>query len=151
MVSSDDWLSPTNINQLIEALDNLVSIWVLMWPGKWSMVSLRRAVTFAIGYVQNADLPNKMLEAFINEALTSNSSFAARGKPPMEFEKLDKLAAKYLDNEKHFEKSFKISDTKEKSPTIEVFKDEKSIGNLKSTSGKTCFLYFNTTMAWVEV
>ena len=105
VVSSDDWLSPTNINQLIEALDNLVAIWVVMWPGEWSMVTLRRVVTkhLAFGDIQDTDVRKKMLEAFINEALTNNASFAARGKPPMEFEKLDKLASRYLDNKKHCE------------------------------------------------
>ena len=45
VVCADDWLSPTNINQIMEALDNMVAIWTVMWPGEWSMVALRRAVT----------------------------------------------------------------------------------------------------------
>ena len=159
VVSSDDWLSPTNINQLIEALDNLVAIWVIMWPGEWSMVSLRRAVTkhLAFGDIQNLELRKKMLEAFINETLTSNASLAARGKPPMEFDKLDKLASKYLDNKKHFEKSFKIVDNKEKPDEKNKFQTQatltrnevasmrKVVGNLKTTSGKVSCLYFNTS------
>jgi hypothetical protein len=80
------------------------------------MVSLRRAVTkhLAFGDIQNLELRKKILEAFINKTLTSNASLAARGKPPMEFNKLEKLARKYLDNKKHFETSFKIVDNKEK-------------------------------------
>ena len=85
-----------------------------MWPGEWSMVALRRAVTkhLAFGEINNVDLRKKMLEAFLNEVLSSNASFAARLKPPMEFEKIDKLAAKYLDNKKYFEKSFKVETIK---------------------------------------
>ena len=159
VVSSDDWLSPTNISQLIEALDNLVAIWVVMWPGEWSMVALRRAVTkhLAFGDIQNSELRKKVLEAYINEVLTGNASLAARGKPPMEFEKLDKLATKYLDNKKHFERSFKIVDTKDKpsekdkSQSLatltrnEVSSMRKLVGSLKTTSGKNACLYYNTT------
>ena len=65
-----------------------------------------KALTF--GDIQNVDLRKKMLEAYINEVLTSNSSLAARGKSPMEFEKLVKLASKYMDNKKNFEKSFQM-------------------------------------------
>ena len=158
VVSSDDWLSPTNINQLVEAIDNLVAIWTIMWPGEWSMVAMRRAVTkhLAFGDIQNVDLRKKMLEAFINEVLTSNASLAARGKPPMEFDKLDKLASKYLDNKKHFEKSFNIDKKDEVEAKIEVkskgfsHRQEIShlrskIGDLKPSSGKQICLFFNTS------
>ena len=161
VISSDDWLSPTNINQLIEALDNLVAVWVVMWPGEWSMVALRRAVTkhLAFGEINNVDLRKKMLEAFLNEVLSSNASFAARGKPPMEFEKIDKLATRYLDNKKHFEKSFKVEtktvDEEEKPKdkiqtsgrsTFKEVKDLKwHVGDLKTASGKEVCFYFNTT------
>ena len=129
-----------------------------MWPGEWSMVAMRRAVTkhLAFGDIQNVDLRKKMLEAFINEVLTSNASLAARGKPPMEFDKLDKLASKYLDNKKHFEKSFNIDKKDEVEAKIEVkskgfsHRQEIShlrskIGDLKPSSGKQICLFFNTS------
>ena len=162
VVSSDDWLSPTNISQLIEAIDNLVAIWTIMWPGEWSMVAMRRAVTkhLAFGDIQNVDLRKKMLEAFINEVLSSNASLAARGKPPMEFDKLDKLASKYMDNKKHFEKSFKIdrkkdvdanTDVKPKgfSHRQEISHMRSKVGNLKSSSGNQVCLFFNTSKGCV--
>jgi hypothetical protein len=97
VVCADDWLSPTNINQIIEALDNMVAIWTLMWPGEWSMVTLRRAVTkhLAFGEISNPDLRKRMLESLMNEVLSSNASLAARGKPPMEFDKIDKFATRF--------------------------------------------------------
>ena len=161
VVSSDDWLSPTNINQLLEALDNLVAVWVVMWPGEWSMVAMRRAVTkhMAFGDIQNADLRKKMLEAFINETLSSNASLAARGKPPMEFEKLDKLASRYLDNKRHFEKSFKVETTNDKEQKKDKKVDDKNkwfnsrkdieymrtrVGTLKTTSGKDICFWYNS-------
>ena len=75
---------------------------MIMWPGEWSMVALRRAVTkhLAFGDIVNPDLRKRMLESFMNETLSSNASFAARGKTPMVFEKIDKLAARYIDNKK---------------------------------------------------
>ena len=92
-------------------MDNLVAIWTIIWPGEWSMVAMRRTITkhLAFGENQNLDLRKRMLEAFVNEVLTSNASLAARGKPPLEFEKLDKLATKYLENKKNFENSFKLT------------------------------------------
>jgi hypothetical protein len=162
VVSSDDWLSPTNICQLIEAIDNLVAIWTIMWPGEWSMVAMRRAVTkhLAFGDIQNVDLRKKMLEAFINEVLSSNASLAARGKPPMEFDKLDKFASKYMDNKKHFEKSFKIdrkedvdakTDVKPKgfSHRQEISHMRSKVGNLKSSSRNQVCLFFNTSKGCV--
>ena len=163
--NSDDWLSPSNISQLIEALDNLVAVWVVMWPGEWSMVALRRAVSkhLAFGDINHADLRKKMLEAFINEVLANNASLAARGKPPMEFDKLDKLAVKYLDNKKHFEKSFKVEQTETfdgKSPKNERYKrqDQKpattyqevkalkaAVKGAKTASGKEVCYFYNTT------
>ena len=163
VVSSDDWLSPTNIHQLMEAIDNLVAIWTIMWPGEWSMVALRRAITkhLAFGDIQNVELRKKILEAYVNEVLSSNSSLAARGKPPMEFEKLDKLALKYLDNKRHFEKSFKIETKKDNDE--EKFKSKfnsgshrqelnnirSRVGDLKSSTGKQICLFFNTSKGCV--
>ena len=159
VVSSDDWLSPTSISQLIEALDNLVAIWVIMWPGEWSMVAMRRTVTkhLAFGDISDPELRKKMLEAFINEVLTGNASLAARGKPPMEFDKLDKLATRYLDNKKHYASSFKTDmkeTTKEftkKTPgkagllTKELKDLRISCAGKKPPSGKDVCFYFNTT------
>ena len=159
VVSSDDWLSPTNISQLIEALDNLVAVWVVMWPGEWSMVALRRTVTkhLAFGDIQNVELRKKMLEAFINEVLASNASLAARGKPPMEFEKLDKLAARYMDNKKHFEKSFKVEvqdqkNEREKSqpnPASLVRKEvadmRRQVAGAKTPAGKEVCFWYNSS------
>jgi hypothetical protein len=45
LVCSDDWLTPTSINQLLEAIDNLAAAWVVMWPGEWSVATLRRVIT----------------------------------------------------------------------------------------------------------
>ena len=126
------------------------------------MVAMRRAVTkhLAFGDIQNVDLRKKMLEAFINEVLSSNASLAARGKPPMEFDKLDKLASKYMDNKKHFEKSFKIdrkedvdanTDVKPKgfSHRQEISHMRSKVGNLKSSSGNQVCLFFNTSKGCV--
>jgi hypothetical protein len=158
VVCADDWLSPTNINQLLEALDNMVAVWVIMWPGEWSMVALRRAVTkhLAFGDITNPDLRKRMLEGLINEILSSNASLAARGKPPMVFEKIDKLATRYLDNKKHFEKTFKIEQTKvsdtpkdqkNKKQTLreEVIFLKKKIGSKKTATGKDICIYYNTS------
>ena len=163
VVCADDWLSPTNINQLLEALDNMVAIWVVMWPGEWSMVALRRVITkhLAFGDINNADLRKRMLEALINEVLSSNASLAARGKPPMVFEKIDKLADRYMGNKKHFEKTFKVETNEplERSPIKEAKKQpnaakklreevimlKKRIGSRKPASGKDICVYFNTS------
>ena len=165
VVSSDDWLSPTSINQIMEALDNLVAIWTIMWPGEWSMVAMRRTITkhLAFGEIQNLDLRKKMLEAFVNEVLTSNASLAARGKPPLEFEKLDKQATKYLENKKNFENSFKIDkkeNTEEKSrgkqagshqhQRQELMDIRKKIGSLKSSSGNQICTFYNTTRGCIS-
>ena len=67
-----------------------MAIWVIIWPGEWSMVAMRRTVTkhLAFGDISDPELRKKMFEAFINEVLTGNASLAARGKPPMTFDKL---------------------------------------------------------------
>ena len=159
VVCADDWLSPTNINQLMEALDNMVAIWTVMWPGECSMVTLRRAVTkhLAFGEINNVDLRKRMLEALINEVLSSNSSLAARGKPPMEFEKIDKLATRYIDNRKHFEKTFKVDENTEepkepkkiKSKALlmreEIKELRKAAGSRKTVSGKEVCFWYNTS------
>ena len=90
MVSSDDWLNTSSINMLLEALDNLVAIWMVLWAGEWSMVVLRRVVTkhLAFADITNMDLRKKVLETFINKALAINASHAVRGKPPMFFSRL---------------------------------------------------------------
>ena len=152
VVHADDWLSPTNINQLVEALDNLVAAWTVMWPGEWSVVALRRVVTkhLAFGDVQNPDLRKRMLEAFINEVLANNASFASRGKPPMMFEKIDKLSSKFLDNKKHFEKQFKVEqktpeDSKPKTKFNEVMDLRKSVKGKMTSKGKEPCVFFNST------
>ena len=170
VVCADDWLSPTNINQLLEALDNMVAIWVVMWPGEWSMVTLRRVVTkhLAFGEIQNAELRKRMLEALINEVLSSNASFAARGKPPMVFDKVDKLATRYIDNKKHFEKTFKVdqplttnttdNSTDQKKGTQskanklrqEIFDIRKSVGKLKTPSGKEICVFYNSSKGCIS-
>ena len=165
VVSSDDWLSPTSINQIMEALDNLVAIWTIMWPGEWSMVAMRRAITkhLAFGEIQNINLRKKMLEAFVNEVLTSNASLAARGKPHLEFEKLDKLATKYLENRRNFENSFKIEkkENVEEKPKgkhagnhqhhrQELMDIRKKIGSLKSSSGNQICTFYNTTRGCIS-
>ena len=143
----------------VEALDNLVAVWVVIWPGEWSMVALRRAVTkhLAFGDIQNVELRKKMLEAFINEVLASNASLAARGKPPMEFEKLDKLAARYMDNKKHFEKSFKVEvkDLKNEKEKVqlkpaslvrkEVADMRRSVAGAKTTAGRDVCFWYNSS------
>ena len=102
----------------------------------------------------------RMLEALINEILFSNASLAARGKPPMEFERIDKLATRYVENRKHFEKTFKIegnaeiprepresrepSKTKPKALLLreEIKELRKAAGSWKTVSGKeVCFLF----------
>ena len=143
---------------MIEALENLVAVWEVMWPGEWSMVALRRAVTkhLAFGDITNTDLRKKMLEAYLNEVLLSNASFAARGKPPMEFDKIDKLAVKYLDNKKHFEKSFKVEQKSNDEEEKEKFKKQKPlfkevkelkwfVGDKKTISGEDICFYFNSS------
>ena len=154
VVSSDDWLSPTTISQVIEALDNLVAIWCVMWPGEWSMVTLRRAVTkhLAFGDITNVELRKKMLEAFINEVLTGNASLAARGKPPMEFEKVDKLCLRYLDNKRHYERSFKVEEPRDKvlnkgtKTRTDMDEMKRRVGNLKTASGKQVCFFYNSDM-----
>ena len=103
------------------------------------------------------------MEAYVNEVLSSNSSLAARGKPPMEFEKLDKLALKYLDNKRHFEKSFKVESKRENDEEKDKFKSKSNsgshrqdlnkmrsrVGTLKSSSGKQICLFFNTSKGCV--
>ena len=42
----------------------------------------------AFGDIGDAELKKRMLDALINELLASNASLAARGKPPMEFDKI---------------------------------------------------------------
>ena len=158
VVHADDWLSPTTINQLVEALDNLSAAWIVMWPGEWSIITLRRVVTkhLAFGDIQNADLRKRMLESFINEVLSSNASLASRGKPPMIFEKVDKLANKYLDNKRHFEQQFKVEQTQPKDINTPIktnaqkLNDEvrdlrRSTRGLKTSKGKDVCLYFNIT------
>ena len=158
VVHADDWLSPTTINQLVEALDNLSAAWTVMWPGEWSVITLRRVVTkhLAFGDIQNADLRKRMLESFINEVLASNSSLASRGKPPMMFEKVDRLANKYLDNKRHYEQQFKVEQSQPKDNTPiktnaqklnEEIRDlRRGTRGLKTGKGRDVCLYFNTSV-----
>ena len=149
VVHADDWLSPTTINQLVEALDNLLAAWTVMWPGEWSVVALRKVVTkhLAFGDIQNTDLRKRMLEQFINEVLSNNASFAS-----MVFEKIEKLAAKFLDNKKHYEKQFKSDQSpKETDPPKsknrkfnEVNELRRNLKGLKTSGGKIPCLFFNT-------
>ena len=78
----------------------------------------------------------------------------------MEFNKLDKLASKYMDNKRHFEKSFKLDGRKEfdednkskpdmASHRQELSKIRSKVGNLKSSTGNQICLFFNTTKGCV--
>ena len=49
------------------------------------------------GHYQVLSIRKKIMEAYVNEVLSNNSSLGAQGKPPMEFDKLNKLALKFKD------------------------------------------------------
>ena len=159
LVCSDDWLTPTSINQLLEALDNLAAAWVVMWPGEWSVATLRRVITLhqAFGDITVPELRKRLLESFLNDVLKKNSSNAARKKLPMDFEKVNSLAKHYLENKRNYERAFNL-DTKKKDffqkdnggggePTSlfkEVQELKKRIGGLKLPGGKMVCVYYNT-------
>ena len=159
LVCSDDWLTPTSVNQLLEALDNLAAVWVVMWPGEWSVATLRRVVTLhqAFGDINVPELRKRLLESFLNDVLKKNSSNAARKKLPMDFEKVNNLAKHYLENKRNYERAFNL-DTKKKDFTqkengsggepTSLFKQvqelKKRIGGLKLSGGKMVCVYYNT-------
>ena len=159
LVCSDDWLTPTSINQLLEAIDNLAAAWVVMWPGEWSVATLRRVITLhqAFGDITVPELRKRLLESFLNDVLKKNSSNAARKKLPMDFEKVNSLAKHYLENKRNYERAFNL-DTKKKDfvqkdnggggePTSlfkEVQELKKRIGGLKLSGGKMVCVYYNT-------
>ena len=163
VVSTDDWLSPTSVIQVIEALDNLGAIWVVIWPGEWSIVAIRRVVTklHAFSDIRNRDLRKRMLEAFINEVLATNASHAARKKIPMIHEKIERLAKKYLDNKGAYERQLKTGDKGQNhsrmpinsvppkgNPTDQLRREvkdlRKRVGNIKTPSGKDVCVFWNT-------
>ena len=158
LVSSDDWLTPTSINQLLEAMDNLAAAWVVMWPGEWSVAVLRRVITMhqAFGEITVPELRKRLLEGFINDVLKKNSSNAARRKLPMEYEKVNSLAKHYLDNKRNFERAHGLDGKKKDNvqreisggePTSvwkEVQELKKRVGGLKLAGGKMVCVYFNT-------
>ena len=164
MVSSDDWLNTSSINMLMEALDNLVTVWIIVWPGEWSMVVLRRVVTKhqAFSDIQNMDLRKKVLETFLNKALAINASHAVRGKPPMFFAALDKMAEEFLNNRRNYDRQLRSDQSQsegnlnkkakmDRPPSKvmthrqEVDNMRKRVGSLKTKGGKEVCVYFNST------
>ena len=113
IVSLGDWLSATTINMVLEALDNLVALWTVMWPGEWGVVVLRRVVTKHKAFIDitNGDVRRKVLEAFIDRVLYINSSHALRGKPPLFFAEVDKIAEDFLMNKRNFKKQARVNHT----------------------------------------
>ena len=96
--SRDSWLEMANISQLEEALDNMVRLWVVMWPGEFGPANLRGVITkhksFSIAF-NNMDTRKKVLEDFINRILSDNATRAGQNLPPLSYKEIDERA-KYL-------------------------------------------------------
>ena len=96
----DTWLDMANIWQIEEAMDNLVRVWMLMWPGDFGPSNIRGVVTkhhcFSKAFEQ-MDTRKKVLEDFINRALQDNAIKAGQELPPLSFKELDDRAKDIID------------------------------------------------------
>ena len=106
--SKDTWLDMANISQLEEAMDNLVRIWTVMWPGDYGPANLRGVITkhrcFASGF-DNLDTRKKVLEDFANKVLQDNAVRAGQELPPLSFKEIDERAKDVLDRKTEFNKA----------------------------------------------
>ena len=85
MVTKDAWLELVSVNELMQALDILVSAWACFWEGDHSMVTLRYTVTKLKEFpaITKQDVRLKLLEAFIDKILKINQWKAAQQDPPL--------------------------------------------------------------------
>ena len=93
--AKDDWLEVANVGQLLEALENLVRVWGVFWPGEFGPSNLSGVISKYRGFAEHItdDKRRKaVLESFINKILSINSSRAGNGKPPLSFKNVDSMA-----------------------------------------------------------
>ena len=75
--AKDDWLEVANVGQLLEALENLVRVWGVFWPGEFGPSNLSGVISKYRGFAEHItdDKRRKaVLESFINKILSINSS-----------------------------------------------------------------------------
>ena len=93
--SKDDWLEVTNVGQLLEALENLVRVWSVFWPGEFGPSNLSGVISKYRGfaeYITDIHKRKTVLESFINKILSINASRAGNSKPPLSFRNVDSMA-----------------------------------------------------------
>ena len=81
-----------NIAQLEEALDNLVRVWTVMWPGEFGPVNLRGVVTkhrSLAAYFDNQETRKRILEDFVNRVLADNAVRAGQKLLPLSYKEID--------------------------------------------------------------
>ena len=86
----DTWLDVANVSQLEEALDNLVRVWSVMWPGDYGPANLRGIITKHRSFsavFENLDTRKRVLEDFINKVLQDNAVRAGQELPPLSLRK----------------------------------------------------------------
>ena len=96
----DTWLDMANIWQIEEAMDNLVRVWMLMWPGDYGPSNIRGVITkhhsFSKAF-EHMDTRKRVLEDFVNRALQDNAIKAGQELPPLSFKDLDDRAKDIID------------------------------------------------------
>lgn len=114
MVTKDDWLSVSTLNELMMALDNLVAAWACFWEGDRSMVILRRVVTKTREFssISNMATRLRLLESFNNKVLEINQRKAIQTEIPLTYKESYDLAKEYMENVTDYVRT----DTEDKKP-----------------------------------
>ena len=148
----DDWLDMASVAQIMEALDNLVRVWAVYWPGEFGPNNLRGVISKYRGFGDLQDNSNRknVLESFINRVLSVNASRAGSNKPPLAYKNIDSMAWDIVgrvpsrkadqDDSDVINHDKKNGDRKKRE-----FEDLKKYIKDKKHNGKSICIWYNTT------
>ena len=89
--TADNWTELTTIAQLDEALDNLVRLWLIMWPFDYGPTNLKGVLgkykTLPSSFDNNSTR-KRVLEEFYNWVLGDNAVRAGQKMPPVSFKEI---------------------------------------------------------------
>ena len=102
---SDRWAELSSISQLDEAMDNLVRLWLVMWPFDYGPANLKGVLgkhkNFAVSF-ENLNTRKKIVEDFINRILGDNAVRAGQGIPPLSFKEVEERAKEVTERKQDY-------------------------------------------------
>ena len=145
----DDWLEVASVGQLLEALDNLVRVWSVFWPGEFGPCNLRGVVSKYKVFSDITDVNKRksILESFVNRILSVNASRADNNKPPLSFKNIDSMAWDVVLGRVYNRKT-EVVDVTDKTPLPKKkseFEELKKFIKDKKHNNKELCIWYNTS------